>query len=133
LSAEDGRVFSNRKNGTLKELKQGISTRGYPTVNLADGKYLIHRLVAETYIPNPNNKPQVNHIDENKTNNNVYNLEWATNKENIQHSHCKYNWLIEQIDTKKQWNVISLKDFCRENNLCERSIKKNIYYQTLST
>lgn len=78
-----GKVWSYR---TQKFLSPS-NNRGYLRVELygSDGsrkKHSIHRLVAETYIPNPNNKPQVNHLDECKSNNCVSNLEWATESEN---------------------------------------------------
>ena len=58
----------------------------YPTVQIDGKNKKIHRLVAEAFIPNPNNLPQVNHIDGDKTNNFVSNLEWVTNRENVNHA-----------------------------------------------
>lgn len=72
-------------------LKGSPDTLGYPTVALWKDNKLdlrrIHRLVAEMYIPNPDNKPQVNHIDGDKTNNSYTNLEWVTMSENIKHAY----------------------------------------------
>ena len=70
-------------------LKPALDSKGYPQVRLyneGQGKsYRVHKLVADHFIPNLDNKAQVNHIDENKLNNNVNNLEWMTNKENMNH------------------------------------------------
>ena len=84
-----GRVRSlnyNRRIGKIKVLKPQNNGQGYLVVKLSknrEGKrFKVHRLVAQTFIPNPFGKPQVNHKDENKTNNNVENLEWVTAKEN---------------------------------------------------
>lgn len=73
-----------------KVLKTYIQNSGYEQIKINyQGLHIhksIHRLVAETFIPNPLNKEYVNHIDGNKLNNTVDNLEWCTNSENILHA-----------------------------------------------
>lgn len=70
--------------------KPSLDKKGYAHIILSQNgiktTYLVHRLVAEQYIPNPDNLPQVNHIDGNKSNNCVTNLEWVTASTNINHS-----------------------------------------------
>ena len=84
------RSLNYNKTGKIKELNQKIDKYGYCIVILhmdKKQKYpTVHRLVAKAFIPNPDNLPQVNHIDGNKQNNNVDNLEWCTNSENVQHA-----------------------------------------------
>lgn len=71
-------------------LKPAVNKKGYLMVYLSVGskKYTksVHRIVAESWIVNPENKSTVNHIDCNKLNNCISNLEWATNKENMAHA-----------------------------------------------
>jgi hypothetical protein len=77
--------FKNKKGVIMKDYKPHHSGYIYLRVNIQ--KYALHRLVAQTFIPNVENKPFVNHIDGNKINNSVENLEWVTCLENNLHNH----------------------------------------------
>ena len=124
---QDGQVFSRfrgRGNAvTLSDdwkpikavLDKGI---GYYLVTLVDGQgkrknQFIHRLLAQAFLLNPENKAHVNHIDANKQNNSLDNLEWATPKENA--SHAMRLGLYEPAMAKTRKKVLQ---FCRNTGNC---------------
>lgn len=80
------------KNGQIRHIKNKIILRlrlrqdKYVDVKLSYKRYLVHRLMAEAFIPNPRNLPQVNHIDGNRQNFNLDNLEWCDQRSNMQHA-----------------------------------------------
>jgi hypothetical protein len=141
LIYEDGRVFNKKRKNYLKP---HLIKDGYLRVTLwGDNKkksFLIHRLLALHFIENPDNKPEVDHIDRNRTNNNLDNLRWVTREENIKNTnflnqfnerfisyHKKYNRFVFQIcrnDTKiyKKFELfedaIIFRDiYCFENDI----------------
>ena len=95
---EDGEIVHKRTNHILKH---SINEKGYHKVSLQKGdkkhKTGVHRLVAKAFIPNPNNYREVNHIDENKDNNNYKNLEWCNREQNIAHSIKSGKFIITQV------------------------------------
>lgn len=132
----DGRVFTQTKRkiplvgkgmeflGKFKyileperELTYALNNRGYLSVGIRRKTHMVHRLVAQAFIPNPENKPCVNHRDGNKQNNSVSNLEWCTIKEN--NLHARQTGLHKQLSgykikyqsaTSKQKAIANLKD-----------------------
>jgi len=122
MISASGKVFSFLTN---KYRKPVFNHRGYYFMRLSDSEHkyktnYIHKMVARAFIPNSENKPQVNHIDGNKTNNLIDNLEWCTNDENM--AHAKANGLIKPHKGKEHWH-------CR---LTEEQAK-DIKYSLMST
>ncbi len=100
-----------------RELTYTLNNRGYFSVGIRRKTFMVHRLVALAFIPNPEQKPYVNHIDGNKLNNHVSNLEWCTVKEN--NLHARQTGLHKQAvghkikyqsDLTKQKALANLKD-----------------------
>lgn len=81
---EQGEVYNSK---TKRYLKASIHNTGYLTVYVDGKNRLLHRLLAEVFIPNPNNLPCVNHKDGNKLNNNLNNLEWCSYSHNNKHAY----------------------------------------------
>lgn len=140
--SDKGNVRNVRRNTLLKLSKNNY---GYIQVYLYKNSIRtglkVHRLVAQAFIPNPDNLPEVNHLDEDKTNNRVDNLEWCTHKYNVNYGHRTENAIntrvkngyadpdfigfgLNEKDYMKEYNRIY-----RENNREKSNEYSKRYYQ----
>lgn len=114
VKSKNGVDFKRVKKEAV--IKQMIRKDGYVMVSINSKKQLLHRVIASTFLKNDENKAQINHIDGDKTNNNVNNLEWVTSRENIHHA----------IET----GLTRLNDGVKQRKRCRVLYKpQNIYYE----
>ena len=90
--------------------------KGYLRIALKGKKHLVHRLVAEAFIPNPENKPYIDHINTDRTDNRVENLRWVTNKENCNNPISKQNY----SKSNKGKTVVSILQFDKNMNFIKK-------------
>ena len=110
----DGRFYIDENGVVLNSLtnhiiKPFISNKGYPIIDLNyDGnrkKILVHRLVAQVFLPNPNNYPVVMHLDNNRMNSNVNNLKWGTYLENNKQAIDEGRMIVPRPDNRKYYAI----------------------------
>lgn len=129
IITEEGQIINSRTN---KILKPQPNNKGYLRVTLCGKKYFVHRLVAEKYIPNPENKEQVNHKDGDKNNNSVTNLEWVTNQENRNHA-IKHHLYLQGDNCS--WSKLTSQQVkkIRENTQYSNKELAELYNVSIST
>ena len=127
-ATEDGHIWSYKSKKFLKE----ETNNGYKRVSLfKDGAYKhyrVHRLIAETFIPNPNGLPQVNHIDEDRSNNCVNNLEWCTQQYNNDYSQSRRILCEETGVIYKSMSEAARALGCSKGSFCSQVQKTGKYY-----
>lgn len=135
----DGQIINKHNNHVLKGQP---NSKGYLRVCIGKKFMFIHRLVAEKWIPNPDNKEQVNHKDGNKLNNSANNLEWVSNKQNRTHavdnflhlqgedcSYSKLNWEIVEYIRKNPDNLTQ-KELGEKFGVARTTISSVVNYRT---
>lgn len=119
MVSDHGRVMNIKRGRVLKRYK----CNGYYRITLSNRyKTYVHILVATAFIPNPENKPEVNHKDKVRINNCVDNLEWTTCQENCEHGLAKSFKFIDPGGNVV--DIFNLERFCRENDLSSPSMRK---------
>lgn len=133
---KNGDVFSLGKNyKSPKLLKPTVSDDGYYRVNVQVSLYNqkkkgVHRLVAETFLPNPHNYTDVHHKDENPSNNSLSNLEWCSHKKNVRYSRHNIgrnkatHWRLLEVATGKEFDIFNLSEWCEKNNINRANLHK---------
>lgn len=138
----NGDIYSTlRKVGKFHNAKIN-SKGGYIQIPLHKNgirkNHLLHRLVAKTFIPNPENKPEVNHINGDKKNNSVYNLEWITKSENQKHAYkTGLQRRISGENSKsskfKEYQIIDIKNKIKQGvKIKDLAIEYNVNRATIS-
>jgi hypothetical protein len=144
-----GNIFSLKRRDRMgrriegKQLSPSILSMGYPGVTLCNNgkekKALVHRLVAEAFLENPDELPQVNHKDGNKENNHLENLEWVSSKQNIAHSiemGLKVTAVGERASKAKltESDVIKIRELLKNSDLSLRAIARNynVHHKTIA-
>jgi hypothetical protein len=125
LITKDGDIY---RNITYRKLKCSIDKNGYLKIRLLNKSgrksMFLHRLLAIQFIPNPLNKPFINHIDGNKSNNKLNNLEWCTHKENMKHAWDNNLYKDYTDSIKKANNAKSIEVFDTLNNIKYKSMSE---------
>ena len=142
IITEDGKVFNNKgKQLSIKIRKEPKSSfeRAYVQLSI-NGKqkhFTLARLIAELYIPNPLNLPQVNHLDGNPLNNHYLNLEWSTQSDNIKHAILTgLKPMLGENNTSAKLNHIQveeIREIYSKGNISLRALAKNynVSYTTI--
>ena len=137
LISKDAKVYSkSRRKYMVINLEKLKLNKKRVTIKLCatNGKrkcFYLNQLIAQTYIPNPDNKREVNHIDGNLYNNNLENLEWCTNQENMDHAFK--NNLVKPADNRRKVSQYDIngKYIRTYNGIKEAALKNNIHYQSI--
>ena len=140
---EDGRIFSILTNRFVKPY---INNKGYKIVDLhfngARIKKLVHRLVAEKFVPNPNNLPIVLHLDSNPLNCNSNNLKWGTYSENNKQAVSEGHMIVPKPDNRKKYIVYNdtnyiicngNKEVLKECDISESMFRNYVFRKTKIT
>ena len=120
--------YAINREGIVIDTKTGyrvpwsLHGRGYPQVHLDGQTTLIHRMLAEKYLPNPDNLPVVKHLDHDKTNWGLDNLQWATQQENMADSLAKTYTMTNPKGERVSFT--NMQEFCRDNNLSPQNLGK---------